>query len=89
MKRIMPYVGKILFSLFMLGAIAFLLSLSWSALSKVFPDSVVNQAFGLIMFDVAALAWLMAFIYVAKGFQQRGLSLTMSVISLIGTLGLS
>jgi apolipoprotein N-acyltransferase len=88
MKRIMPYVGKILFALFMMAAVVFLLSLSWSALNKIFPDSVVNQIFGLAMFDVAALAWLLAFIYVAQGFNQRSISLVLFGVSLIGTISL-
>lgn len=88
MKRVTPYVGKIVFSLFMIGAIIFLLSLSWSALSRVFPDSFINQIFGLAMFDIAALAWLAAFIYVAEGFNQRSISLVMFGISLIGTVSL-
>jgi hypothetical protein len=88
MKRIMPHVGKLVFAGFMLGVVVFLLSLSWSALSKIFPDSFINQVFGLVNFDIAALAWLLGFIYVAKGFTQRSIALVMFIVSVVGTISL-
>lgn len=86
MKRIMPHVGKWFFVVFMAAVIGFLLSLSWSALSRVFPTSLVNQLFGLANFDVAAAAWLLCFIYVARGAVQRSLALVMFLVSMVGVV---
>ena len=86
MKRILPTVGNIFFTLFVAAIIGFLVSLSWSAMSRVFPESLVNQLFGLANFDIAAAAWLLCFIYVARGEAQRGLALVMFGISMIGVV---
>lgn len=86
MKRIMPAVGGIFFAAFSVAIVVFLLSLSWSALSRIFPENIVNQLFGLANFDFAALGWLLCFIYVAKGSAQRPIAFVMFMVSLLGTL---
>ena len=88
MKRVLPWVGRIFFLLFTLAVFVFLLSLSWSALYLVFPGQIVNQLFGLANFDIAALAWLLAYISVSRGMVQRALCLVMFTVSMVGVLAI-
>lgn len=88
MKRIFPYVASILFFAFLTAVFLLVISLTFSALGRIFPGNLLNQALGLAMFDIAAAVWLGVLIYTASGFWQRAIALLMFAVSFIGTIGM-
>lgn len=88
MKKIMPHVAGVFFSLFGIGVIALLMSYTFSALAHIFPDNFTAQAMGMILFDVAALAWLGAFIYLCKSVMQYAFAFIGFAFGLGGSLAM-
>lgn len=88
MKTVMQNVSKILFALF--AGVVFLLtmSFSFSALQRVYPDSLFNVAMGLVLFDIGALVWALVFVYKSKGGAQRAGAFVLFGWDFVGTLGL-
>ena len=88
MKKIMPHVAGVFFSLFGLGVIALLMSYTFEALAFIFPDNFVSQIMGLVLFDIAAIAWLGAFIYLCKSIMQYAFAFIGFVFGLLGSLAM-
>jgi|GEM_PF-1166556 len=88
MKKIMPNIAGVFFAMFSLGIVALLMSYTWQALARIFPDNLIAQAMGMILFDVGALAWLGAFIYLSKSAMQYAFSFIGFVFGVLGTLGM-
>lgn len=88
MKKIMPHIAAVGFSLFGLAVIALLMSYTFEALAYIFPDNFTAQVMGMILFDVAALAWLGAFIYLCRSVMQYAFAFIGFVVGLLGSLGM-
>lgn len=88
MKTVMRYVAQIVFALFGAAVFALMLSFSFSALQRVYPESLLNQGMGLVLFDVGAVAWLIVFVWKAKGGLQRAGALVLFALDFLGTLAL-
>lgn len=88
MKKIMPSVAGVFFALFGFGVIALLFSYTFSALANVFPDNLFAQLMGMVLFDIAAIAWLLALIYLCKSVMQYAFSFIGFVFGLAGSLGM-
>jgi hypothetical protein len=88
MKKMIPSVVAVFFSLFGLAVIALLMSYTFEALTYIFPDDFTAQAMGMILFDIAALAWLGAFIYLCKSVMQYAFAFVGFVFGLLGSLGM-
>ena len=88
MKKIMPHVAGVFFSLFGLGVIALLMSYTFEALAFIFPDNFISQIMGMVLFDIAALAWLGAFIYLCKSIMQYAFAFIGFVFGLLGSLAM-
>lgn len=88
MKKIMPHVAGVFFSLFGLGVIALLMSYTFEALAFIFPDNFISQMMGMVLFDIAALAWLAAFIYLCKSIMQYAFAFIGFVFGLLGSLAM-
>ena len=88
MKKIMPHVAGVFFSLFGLGVIALLMSYTFEALAFIFPDNFISQMMGMVLFDIAALAWLAAFIYLCKSIMQYAFAIIGFVFGLLGSLAM-
>lgn len=86
MNKIMPYVAGVFFALFGFGVIALLFTYTFSALGYVFPDNLFAQIMGMVLFDIAALAWLAALIYLCKSVMQYAFSFIGFVFGLGGSL---
>lgn len=86
MKKIMPHVAAVFFAIFSLAVIALLMSYTFEALAYVFPDNFTAQVMGMILFDIAALAWLGAFIYLCKSVMQYAFAFIGFVFGLLGSL---
>lgn len=88
MKKIMPNIAAVFFSLFGVGVIVLLMSYTFQALSHIFPNNFTAQVMGMILFDVAAIAWLSAFIYLSKSIMQYSFAFIGFGFGLAGTLGM-
>ena len=86
MKKIMPTIANVFFALFGAGVIALLMSYTFSALAHVFPDNFTAQIMGMLLYDLAALAWLGAFIYLCKSVAQYAFAFIGFVFGLGGSL---
>lgn len=86
MKKIMPHVASIFFTLFGAGVVVLLMSYTFKALAYIFPDNFIAQIMGMILFDIAALAWLAAFIYLCKSVMQYSFAFLGFVVGLLGSL---
>lgn len=88
MKKIMPHVAGVFFALFGLGVIALLMSYTFEALAFIFPGNFISQIMGMVLFDIAALAWLGAFIYLCKTVMQYAFAFIGFVFGLAGSLAM-
>lgn len=88
MKKIMPHVAGVFFSLFGLGVVALLMSYTFEALAYIFPDNFVSQIMGMVLFDIAALAWLGAFIYLCKSVMQYAFAFIGFLFGLLSSLAM-
>jgi hypothetical protein len=86
MKKIMPHIAGVFFALFGLGVITLLMSYTFEALAFIFPDNFISQIMGMVLFDIAALAWLGAFIYLCKTVMQYAFAFIGFLFGLMGSL---
>jgi hypothetical protein len=88
MKKLIPHIASVFFSLFSAGVIVLLMTYTFQALARVFPDNLIAQGMGMILFDLAAIAWLGAFIYLCRSIMQYAFAFIGFIIGLLGTLGM-
>ncbi len=88
MKKIMPQIAAVFFSLFGAGVILLLMTYTFQALSHIFPDNFIAQMMGMVLFDVAAIAWIGALIYLCKSVMQYAFAFIGFIVGLLGTLGM-
>ena len=88
MKKVMKVVASILGGVFAMLVFGLMISLTFGALARLFPASPINQAWGLVLFDIAALVWFVAFLYSSEGAGQRAVALVLFVASLVGTVAM-
>lgn len=88
MKKVLGSISKYVFGGFSIAVLGLLMSLTYGALTKLFPGNFANQMWGLVMFDIAAICWGLAFIFQSQGTGQYAVSAIGFVVSFIGTLGM-
>jgi len=88
MKKVLQTASKYIFGAFGVAVLALLMSLTYSALARIFPDSLVNRAWGLVMFDIAAMAWALAFVFGSESTGQYATAALGFVTGFFGTLGM-
>jgi hypothetical protein len=86
MKKIMPHVAAVFFAIFGVAVIVLLMSYTFEALAYIFPDNFTAQVMGMVLFDIAAIAWLGAFIYLCKSIMQYAFAFIGFVFGLAGSL---
>jgi apolipoprotein N-acyltransferase len=84
MKHVMGYAAKIVFYVFCLVVLGWTATLTASFVQRVLPDSQVEPYLALAVFDGGAIAWLMTFLWGARGLGQRAVSILMLVLDLCG-----
>lgn len=88
MKKVLQTASKYIFAAFGIAVLALLMSLTYSALARIFPDSLVNRMWGLVMFDLAAMCWALAFVFGSESTGQYATSAIGFVVGFVGTLGM-
>lgn len=88
MKKLFPHIVAVLFAVFIVGVIAAMMLYSWQGLGKVFPNDLLGQGFGMLLFDLAALIWFGVLIYRCFSTGQYVISFLGFLVGLLGSLGL-
>ncbi|MBI3175858.1 MAG: hypothetical protein HYZ25_19220 [Chloroflexi bacterium] len=86
MKKVFSTIAGLAFYAFVLAVGAFTVSLTLSEVRSVLPNDPIAAYFALALFDGGAFAWLMSWLYKARGLPQRAISLIMLVVDLAGVL---
>lgn len=86
MKKILPTLAGMIFGAFLIGMFGLVISLTFSALGRIFPGNFANQLIGLVLFDIAALAWGLSFVYKSKSVGQYALAAIGFIVGLAGTM---
>lgn len=88
MSKVISHASKYIFGAFGLAVLALLMSLTYSALERIFPDNLLNRLWGLVMFDIAAMCWAVAFVYASQTTGQYATAAIGFIVAFIGTLGM-
>lgn len=88
MKKVLQQGAKYIFGLFGLAVLALLMTLTYQALGRIFPDRFDNQIWGLVLFDIAAMCWALAFVFHSQTTAQYAISAIGFLTGFIGTLGM-
>lgn len=88
MKKVLGFMAGLVFAGFGLGVLGLLMTLTYGALQKLFPNSFTNQMWGLVVFDIASMAWALGFVFKSKSIQQYGAAGTGFVLGFAGTSGM-
>lgn len=88
MKKVIGKMAGFIFGAFGIGVFALLMSLTYQALQKLFPTNPANQLWGLIIYDLAAMCWAVAFVFLCKSVTQYAATGMGFIVALLGTLGM-
>mgnify|MGYP000865979687 CR=1 FL=1 len=88
MKKVIASAAGILFGVFALAILGLLMTLTFGALGKLFPGNFINQLWGLVLFDIAAIVWALVFVYRSESTAQYAIAAIGFVASFVGTLGM-
>jgi len=88
MKKVLASMSGIIFAVFGVAVLGLLMTLTYSALQRLFPDSFSNQMWGLVMFDIAAMCWAIAFVFKSETVGQYAAAGIGFAAGFIGTLGM-
>lgn len=88
MKKVLATATKYIFGVFCIAILGLLMSLTFQALKRIFPDNPANQIWGLVLFDIAAMCWALAFVFYSKSASQYAVSSIGFLTGFLGTLGM-
>jgi hypothetical protein len=88
MKKVLQNASKYIVGAFGIAVLALLMSLTYSALARIFPDSLTNRMWGLVMFDIAAMCWALAFVFTSESTGQYASAGIGFIVGFVGTLGM-
>jgi hypothetical protein len=88
MTKVLGQSARYIFGLFGAAVLALLMSLTYQALGRIFPQSFANQIWGLVLFDIAAIVWALAFIFASFTIQQYAAAGIGFTVAFVGTLGM-
>ena len=88
MKKVLGNVAIYIFAAFTIAVFGMLVSLTYQALQRIFPTSFENQIVGLVLFDIGAICWAVAFVFLCKSTAQYASAAVGFLAAFIGTLGM-
>lgn len=86
MKKVLSAMAGIIFAVFSIAILGMLMSFTWGALGMLFPGSFTNQIWGMVMFDIAAICWGLAFVFKSSSVGQYAAAGIGFVVAFLGTL---
>lgn len=75
MGRVIGKVISFMFYALLVVVFLFTASLTFDLLRKILPNDAITPVFGLALFDIGALIWILTFLKKAKGLGQRAVCL--------------
>ncbi len=91
MKKLIGPFAKVFGAIFAVGVFVIVISLSYSALGRIFPGRLFDQSAGMLLFDAAAIVWFLTFISNSKSVSQyvaSGLGFLLGVLGSLGLIGI-
>lgn len=88
MKKVFQYIAGLLFAAFTVGMLGLLITITYAALQRIFPNNPDLQLWGLVLFDIAAIAWFLAFVFKSETVTQYGAAGAGFIAAFIGTLAM-
>ena len=88
MKKLVGPFAKVGGAIFALGVFVIIVSLSYSALGRIFPNRLFDQSAGMLLFDAAAIIWFLTFIGNCKSTGQYVASGLGFILGVLGSLAL-
>jgi hypothetical protein len=91
MKKLIGPFAKVFGAIFTVGVFVIIISLSYAAIGRIFPNSLFDQVTGMLLFDAAAVVWFLTFIGNCKSVSQyvfSGLGFGLGVLGSIGLIGI-
>lgn len=88
MKKVLAAMSRYFFAAFAIAVLILLMILTYSALGKLFPGNFANQMWGMVMFDISAMCWALAFVFQSKSTGQYAVSAIGFIVGFVGTLGM-
>lgn len=88
MAAVLKTISKFVIGLFSLAIIGTMMVFTYGALGKIFTGNLLYIMFGMLLFDIATLAWGIAFIFQSRGILQYAAAAMGFVVGLIGTIGM-
>jgi hypothetical protein len=86
MNKVLKRASMYLFGAFGLAVFGLVISLTYSALAIIFPNDLVNHIWGLVLFDISAVAWGLAFVYLSETVAQYAIAALGFLAGFGGTL---
>jgi hypothetical protein len=86
MKKVLGTMSKFVAAAFSIAILGLLMSLTYGALQRIFPGNFANQMWGLVLFDIAAMAWALTFVFQSKSVGQYASSAIGFLVGFIGTI---
>jgi hypothetical protein len=88
MKKVLAGMSKFVAAGFAIAMLGLLMSLTYAALQRIFTDNFANQIWGLVLFDIAAMAWALTFVFQSRSVGQYASAGIGFLVGFIGTLGM-
>lgn len=88
MQKILKPLAAYIFAAFVVGMFALVISLTFSALGRIFPDNFANQLIGLVLFDISSVAWGLNFVYKSESVGQYAIAAIGFLVGLFGTIAM-
>lgn len=88
MKKVIGKAAGYLFGAFGIAILGLLIQLTFGALGKIFPDSFTNQLWGLVLFDIAAMIWALAFVFKSESTGQYAIAAIGFIAAFGGSVGM-
>jgi len=88
MKKVYSVIAGLVFKAFGMGIIGLVMTLTYQALQHIFPNDPQKQMWGMVVFDVAVIAWALGFAFRSKSVQQYGAAGAGFLLALVGTIGM-
>jgi hypothetical protein len=86
MNKVWKRASGYLFGAFGAAVFGLVISLTYSALAQIFPNDLVDRIWGLVLFDVAAFMWGLAFVYLSETVTQYAIAALGFLVGFGGTL---
>lgn len=86
MKKVLGNITVYIFGAFGIAILGLLMSLTYQALGRIFPGSFTNQIWGLILFDIGAICWALAFVFICETVAQYAIAAIGFGTGFLGTL---